>query len=72
MTLEELSQSIDKRFDKIEEKQDDFFNKMYIGNGKESFVVRIDRIERVIKKMCWFGCSIAVPISLKLIYDIMF
>ena len=49
-----------------------FFNDYYVGNGKPSHMVRMDRMERFMTKTVWFigiVCVSGIGLMFKVIYD---
>lgn len=50
----------------------EFYKAFYVGNGKESYAVRADRVERFMKLTCWTGGVMFVSwvgIIGKFVYD---
>ena len=46
-----MDKEIQDEFGKINKKLDNLFNRLFVGNGKEPWDVRLDRLERF-KKVC--------------------
>jgi len=68
----ELSRECKERFDRIDSRLDELFDRLFIGNGKPAWDVRIDRIEQKARSLTWFICSITIAligVGAKLLYD---
>ena len=48
-----MDKDIQDEFNKVNGRLDELFNRLFVGNGKTSWDVRLDRLEGFKKLVCW-------------------